>query len=202
MVRLWALGVKEMGRVRNQRPRRSAGTARAFRLVGRLTQAALAADLEAVDANVALRLVCAFRADYGNYPRHFGQRMVDLSPDGIVIRPFWYAVRRRALQVTEEILEPHVRSRNRKTDWNIRATGAYAEGGAFSNVGMEVITCRTDLGTIEFAVVRPDVPLMLHYLNHRSRVLHDHGSAADKVSNQVSNDDRQQQRTTADDAGH
>jgi hypothetical protein len=129
-----------------------------------------------VDANVTLRLVCMFRADYGHYPRHFSQRMIDLAPDGIVVRPFWYALRRRALQVTEAISEARVRPRNPKADWNIRATGAYAEGGAFSNVGMEVITCRTDLGTIEFAIVRPDVPLMLHYLNHREQTLGDHGS--------------------------
>jgi hypothetical protein len=71
------------------------------------------------------------------------------------------------LRITEDIVEAHVRPRIPRTDWNIRATGAYAEGGTLSHVGMEVITCRTGIGSIEFAVVRPDVPLMLHYLNHR-----------------------------------
>jgi hypothetical protein len=153
----------------NQRskPRKSAGTARAFRLAGRLSQEALADDIEAVGANVTLRLVCLIRATYGSYPRRFSQRMIDLSPDGILILPYWYDPRRRMLRVTEEIIEAHVRPRNPKTDWNIRATGAYAEGGALSHIGMEVITCRTDLGSIEFAIIRPDVPLMLHYINHR-----------------------------------
>jgi hypothetical protein len=158
-----------VGRGHDQRPRRSAGTARAFRLFGRLSHAALAADLEAVDANTALRLVCLLRADYGKYPHNFSQRMIDLFPDGIVVRPFLYTLRRQVFQIAEEIAESHVRPRNLKIDWNIRATGQYAEGGAFSNVGMEVVTCRTDLGIIEFAVVRPDVQLMLHYLERRRR---------------------------------
>lgn len=156
-----------MNSIHQQRPRKSAGTARAFRLVGRLSQDALADDLEAVGANVTLRLVCLFRATYGSYPKGFSQRTLDLSPDGIVVRPFWYDPRRRVFWVTEEIIEANVRPRNPKTDWNIRATGAYAEGGALSHIGMEVINCRTDLGSIEFAVIRPDVPLMLHYINHR-----------------------------------
>jgi hypothetical protein len=135
--------------------------------MGKLSQEALASDFEAVDANVTLRIVCLFRATYGDYPKRFTQRMLDLSPDGIAVRPFWYAPRRRIFRVAEDIIEAHVRPRDPKTDWNIRATGAYAEGTALSHIGMEVITCRTDLGTIEFAVIHPDVPLALHYLNHR-----------------------------------
>jgi hypothetical protein len=162
-----------IGPDRNEPPRRSAGTARAFRLAGKLTQAALAADVEAVKANVTLRLVCLFRADYGRYPRRFNPRMIDLTPDSIVVRPFWYSLRRRAFRVTEAISEAHVRPHNVKTDWNIRATGRYAADGALSHVGMEVITGRTDLGTIEFAIVRPDLPLMLHYLNHRQQTVAD-----------------------------
>lgn len=76
-----------IGSGRNQRTRRSAGTAHAFRLAGKLTQAGLAADLKAVDANVTLRLVCMFRADYGHYPRHFSQRMIDLTTSAIGNRP-------------------------------------------------------------------------------------------------------------------
>src|SRR5215469_12928421 len=167
-----------IGDDRDEPPRRSAATARAFRFTGKLTEAALAADIEAVNENVTLRLVCMFRADYGRYPRRFNPRMVDLSPDGIVVRPFWYSLRRRAFRVTEAISEAHVRPRNLKTDWNIRATGAYAEGGGLSHIGMEVITGRTDLGTIEFAIVRPDLPLMLHYLNRREQILGDYGSGA------------------------
>lgn len=39
-----------------------------------------------------------------------------------------------------------------------------------SHAGMEVITWRTEPGIIEFAVVRPDVPLILHYLDLRKQV--------------------------------
>jgi hypothetical protein len=153
-----------------QRPRRSAGAARAFHLIGRLSPAALAADLEAVDANVTMRVACLLRATYGSYPKRFSGHMLDLSPDGIVVRPYWSSLRRRVFRVTEDITEAYVRPRDLKTDWNIRATGAYAEGGSLSHIGMEVITCRTELGPIEFAVVRPDVPLMLHYLDLRKQV--------------------------------
>ena len=143
------------------------GTARGFRLIGKLSKDALAGDIEAVDRNVTLRIVSLFRATYGSYPKRFSQRMLDLSPDGIVVRPYWSDPRRRVFRVAEEIIDARVRPRNPKTDWNIRATGVYAEGGVVSHIGSEVITCRTELGTLEFAVIRPDVPLMLHYINHK-----------------------------------
>ena len=128
--------------------------------------------------NVTLRLVCMFRADYGRYPRRFSQRMIDLCPDGIVVRPFWYSLRRRAFRVAGAVSEAHVRPRNQETDRHVRATGDYAEGGALSHIGMEVVTGRTDLGTIEFAVVRADLPLLLRYLNDREQALGDHGGGA------------------------
>lgn len=81
--------------------------------------------------------------------------MLDLAPGGIVVRPYWSSLRRGAFRITGDTIEAHARPRNLKTDWNVRATGACAEGGALSHAGMEVITCRTEPGIIEFAVVRP-----------------------------------------------
>lgn len=152
-----------------RRPRRSVGTARAFRLFGNIAPEALASDLAAVDEGIALRIACVFRATYGRYPRRFAAHMADLSVDGIVVRPYWYSLDRRVFRVTEEIIEAHVRPRNARTDWNIRATGSYSANGSLAHIGMEVITCRTSLGIIELAVVRPDVPLVLHYLKSHAK---------------------------------
>jgi hypothetical protein len=127
----------------------------------------MAADLEAVDANVTIRVNCVIRGTYGGYPRRFLiQRMADLTPDGILVRPYWLIGRK--FRVTEDILEAHVRPRNWRTDWNLRGgAGAYTADGGQSYLGMEVITCRTSGGIIEFAIPRADVPLMLHYISRR-----------------------------------
>ena len=156
---------------RRTRPRRSAATSRGFHVFGRLTREAVAADIAAVDEGVALRVVCHFRSTYGRYPRRFSPRMADLSLEGIVVRPFWNSLNRRVFPIAEKITEAHVRPRNLKTDWNIRATGTYAENGAYTHIRMEVITCRTVHGILELAVVRPDMPVVLRYLNHQAAQL-------------------------------
>ena len=149
-----------------RRPRRSAGSSRSYRRTGKLAEGALAADLDAVNANVALAVLGFIRADYGRYPRRFlVPRMIELYPDGIVARPFWSTLSWRAFEVTEDITQARVRPRDVKTDWNIRGTGNYAEDGSLSQQGMEVIACSTHRGTLELAVGRADVPLLLHYLN-------------------------------------
>jgi len=147
--------------------RMSAGTARGFRLFGKLGPEQLAADLEAVDAGVTLRLSCSVRATYGDYPRGFRTQMLDLGPEGIVVRPYWFSLNRKVYRVREEMVEAAIRPRDIKTDWNLRATGAYGEDGYLSHIGSVVVSCRTGLGQIEFAVIRPDAPLMLHYLKRR-----------------------------------
>jgi hypothetical protein len=159
----------EMTASRRTRPRRSAATAYGFfHVFGKLTREAIAADIAAVDEGVALCVFCQFRGSYGRYPRRFSVRMADLFPDVIAVRPFWSSLDRRVFPVTERITEAHVRPRNLKTDWNIRATGLYAENGAYAHIGMEVITCRTGLGVLELAVLRPDVPVVLRYLNRQA----------------------------------
>lgn len=125
------------------------------------------ADLAAVNADMAVRLACLFRGTYGTYPRRFRSYIIDLSKAGVIVHPTWYSIHRKGFRVAEEIEDARVRPRDPKTDWNVRATGAYSEGGALSYAGFAVVNCRTRMGIIEFAVPRPDVQLMLHYLDRR-----------------------------------
>jgi hypothetical protein len=64
---------------------------------------------------------------------------------------------------------PEMAERAFKTDWNVRATGLYAEGRPLYHAGSVVIACRTPSGTLEFAVPRPDVQLVLHVLQRAGR---------------------------------
>lgn len=150
------------------RPNRSAGTTYPIDVLRNRfrgpSRAAVDADIRAIDNGEARRIACQFRGTYGSYPRRFRQHMADLTPKGLVIQPFWYS-RRRPIYIEEQILSAEVRSRNLRTDWNVRTTGAYARGGILEWAGFEVIHCGTELGSIELAVPRPDVPLLLHYLN-------------------------------------
>jgi hypothetical protein len=63
----------------------------------------------------------------------------------------------------------HLRPRVNRTDRNVPATGVYRQGGFFGYSGFEVVQCKTSSGLLEFAVPRPDVPLMLHYLGLKGR---------------------------------
>lgn len=154
---------------RRDRPRRSAGTVgfldvlrNRFRSPSR---AVISADIAAVDRGEARMVSCLFRSLYGAYPRRFRARMLDLTPLGPVVRPYWFSVSRARFPIEEPVASASVRRRNPRTDWNVRATGIYAPGGILAHAGSEVIRCQTSLGILEFAVPRPDVPLVLHYLN-------------------------------------
>jgi hypothetical protein len=153
---------------RRVRPSRSAGTVFPLDLVkNRLrgpSNAATSADIEAVDRGEARTVACMFRGTYGPYPRRFRQQMLDLMPDGPIVRPFWYAIRRSKFRIEDPILSASVRPRNPRTDWKVRATGMYASGSPLEWAGFVVIQCQTSPGVLEFAVPRPDVPLLLHYL--------------------------------------
>src|ERR1700680_2492128 len=154
---------------RRVRLSRSAGTVFPWDLVkNRLrgpSNAAISADIEAVDRGEARTVACMFRATYGPYPRRFRQQMLDLMPDGPVVRPFWYAIRRSKVRIEDPILSASVRPRNPRTDWKVRATGMYASGSALEWAGFVVIQCQTSPGGLEFGVPRPDVSLLLHYLD-------------------------------------
>lgn len=153
---------------RRERFRRSAGTVMPIDLVrNRMrapNQAARAADIEAVDRGEGRTIACLFRGTYGTYPRRFKQKMLDLTGDSLVLRPFWYGLNRKRVTIAEPVLAAQVRERNFKTDWNVRAAVEYAPGRRLEWTGFEVISCQTSSGILEFAVPRPDVRLMLHVL--------------------------------------
>jgi hypothetical protein len=156
-----------------KKPRRSAGTTTPFDVLARgfrgPSRDTVATDLHVVDAGHTVRLVCLFRATCGDYPRRFRKELIDLTSDGIVFRPSWSSLRRATFRLSEVLLDAHVRPRDLKTDRNVKAAGIFAEGQPFSYAGFEVITCRTDRGVVEFAVPRPDVPLVLHYISRIKR---------------------------------
>ena len=108
-----------------------------------------------------------FRGTYGAYPRRFKQKMLDLTSDVLVLRPFWYNPNRKQMTIAERVLSAHVRPRKFKTDWNVRAAVEYAPGLRLEWAGFEVISCDTSSGTLEFAVPRPDIPLVLHVLQRQ-----------------------------------
>lgn len=151
------------------RPPRSAGTVFPQDLLRNRLRGprndALAADLQALDSGQARTVACLFRGTYGMYPKRFRQHMLDLFPGGPTVRPFWYSFRRRRFRIAEPITSARVRPRDPRTDLNVRATGLYAAGKPLGWAGFEVVQCRTVQGLIEFAVPRPDVPLLLHYFN-------------------------------------
>ena len=128
------------------------------------SHAAREADIEAVDSGDGRTIACMFRGTYGRYPRRFRQKMMDLTSDALVLRPYWYSLNRRQMTIKEPVLYAWVRLRNFKTDWNIRAAGIYAPGAPLEWAGFEVVSCQTHLGILEFAVPRPDVQLVLHAL--------------------------------------
>lgn len=155
---------------RRTRFRRSSGTATPLDVIRRgfrpPSQAAVSADLEAIDHGDGRTLACFYRAEYGGYPRRFRRKMLDLMPAGLAFRPFWSSPSRTRFQIDAgEIMSAHMRPRSHRTDLNVPATGVYQQGGSFSYAGFEVIQCQTSHGLLELAVPRPDVPLVLHYLN-------------------------------------
>ncbi|HSR83708.1 MAG TPA: hypothetical protein VLM11_05945 [Streptosporangiaceae bacterium] len=93
--------------------------------------------------------------------------MLDLTPATLTLRPFWYSLSRATIVIAEPISGAHVRPREFRTDWNVRATGLFSKGQVLEYAGSTVITCQTPSGTLEFAVPRPDVNLVLHVLQQQ-----------------------------------
>jgi len=126
-------------------------------------------DIRTVDRGEVVTVYCAYRGTYGNYPRRFMGCWLDLAPDGLIIRPMLLlAFLWRRIPVAEDIHSAQTRpfaSQWEAANW--RGSGAYASGGALQQAGKVVISCRTSAGVLEFAVPRPDVPLVLHYLTRR-----------------------------------
>jgi len=143
---------------------RSAGTAtpldvlrRWFRPPG---EPAIAADLAAIDRGGGRTLACFYRGAYEGMPPRFRRKMLDLTADGLVFRPFWSSPSRTRLRIeANEVTSAHLRLRSHRTDLNVPATGVYQRGGIFDYAGFEVIQCQATRGPLELAVPRPDVPL-------------------------------------------
>jgi hypothetical protein len=153
--------------------RRAAGTTTPIDVLGRAfrgpSPAVVAADIEAIDHGEGRTVVCIFRGLYGSYPRRFTKKMLDLTSDSLVLRPSWNSLSRKLITVTEPVLTAEVRERNPGSDWNLKAAGIYAAGQPLQFAGFVVISCQTASGTLEFAVPRPDVPLMLHVLQRHNK---------------------------------
>ena len=162
------LRLRFVNTLRPQRVKRSAGTMTPLDALRNWFRApsgaAIAADLAAIDRGVSRRVACLFRGDYAGCPRHFHRKMADLRPQALVLRPFWSSPARRSFEVADLVVSASVRSRDRGKDRNVPGTGMYGPGRAFGYAGSEVVACQTELGRFELAVPRPDVPLVLHYL--------------------------------------
>jgi hypothetical protein len=131
-----------------------------------------AADIQAVDRGEGRTLFCSFRATYGSYPRSFRGYMLDLTPEGLVLRPvLLLGFLSRRIPARERIESARVRPfQSEREARSLLATGLYAPGDRMGWAGMEVITCETAAGVLEFAVKRPDVALVLHYLDGLRRL--------------------------------
>jgi hypothetical protein len=93
--------------------------------------------------------------------------MLDLTPDGPVIRPLLFLrFLRQRIPVPEQVISARVRPfENQREAFKLLGAGQYAPGGVLEQSGSVVISCQTSGGLLEFAVRRPDVALMLHFLN-------------------------------------
>lgn len=94
--------------------------------------------------------------------------MLDLTPEGLLLRPFWSPPSRTRFRIDmSEIMPAHLRPCRDRTDLNVPAAGVYQQGGIFDYAGFDVVQCQTEHGLLELAVPRPNVPLVLHYLNRK-----------------------------------
>lgn len=156
---------------RSPRVRHAAGTRNGWQTLkgGFLppSKAARRADIAAIDRGEARRVACLFRGLYPPYAAKFMVRKMDLTPDGVILRPFWYSPDRHIMLITENVTFAYTRPRNSGTDHRIHSFGNYEDGKPLGYAGFTVVVCETPRGRLEFAVPNPDVPLVLHYF-HRA----------------------------------
>ncbi len=130
--------------------------------------AAQRADMAAIEGGEARRVACLFRGLYSPYSARFLYRKMDLTPDAVILRPFWFTPDRHILRIAETVTAAYSRPRDPDTDRRIRNIGNYREGKPLGYAGFTVVVCETARGRLEFAVPNPDVPLLLDYF-HRQR---------------------------------
>jgi hypothetical protein len=146
------------------RPRRSAGTATPFDVIRRgfrpPSKAAMSGDISAIDRGEPRTLACLYRGTLGGYPKRFRRKMLELHPDALVFRPFWSSPSRTRFRIQRADI---ISAAPARPD---RATAIYSPGaGTYDYAALDVITCHLTGGNLDLAVPRPDVPLVLHYLN-------------------------------------
>lgn len=158
-----------------KRLRRSSGSAITPRDLLRISrresrEAASAADITAIDRGEGRTVFCYYRGTYGSYPRRFAGCMLDLTPDGPVIRPmlffrsFW-----QQIPIAEQIIGTRVRPFDSQREaLQLGSTGQLARGGLLEQSGSVVVSCQTSGGLLEFAVRRPDVDLVLHFFDRKA----------------------------------
>jgi hypothetical protein len=108
-------------------------------------EAASAVDIAAIDRGEGRTVFCSYRGLYGGYPRRFAGCMLDLTPDGPVIRPMqflrflWHRV-----PVSEPVIEAEVRPlASQREARQLAGSGQYAPGGLVEQAGSVVISHRS-----------------------------------------------------------
>jgi hypothetical protein len=159
-----------------KRLQRSSGSATTLRDLLRTwrrrpREATSAADIAAIDRGEGRTVFCYYRGLYGSYPRRFAGCMLDLTPDGPVIRPMLFLrFLRQRIPVSERVLRAQIRPfENQREAFQLGSTGQFAAGGLLDQSGSVVISCETVGGVLEFAVRRPDVDLVMHFFDREAK---------------------------------
>ena len=133
-------------------------------------RAVTSSDIAAVDSGEGRTMLCWFRGLYGDYPRRFSLRFLDLTREGLYLRTNRLFIYRTRIAIGEQIVSARIRPpESLKEALRIGSGGIYAAGGPLELAGAAIITCTTPRGVLEFAAKRADVPLLLHYLERMSR---------------------------------
>ena len=120
----------------------------------------LASDIAAIDRGEGRTIICSSRGGYGRYPRKFHGYLVDLGPEGMVVRAsplfFWH----HPVPVTERVLSARERPFGGRAEAVLHnGAGVYSAGATLEHAGTVVVVCRTSSGLLEFCVRRPDLRL-------------------------------------------
>lgn len=151
--------------------RRSTGTTRTFGEVAtarrrKSREAGQAADIAAINAGVTVTVISEYRGNYGRYPKRFMGCYLDLAPGGLVIRPLLlFSYLWKQIPVKESVAGARIGEfSSRGEAFRMGGGGQYAAGMPLEQSGMVPIYCETSGGVLEFTVPRPDVKLVLYYL--------------------------------------
>jgi hypothetical protein len=133
-----------------KRRQRSSGTAITARdLLGTWRpgsrEAVSALDVAAINRGEGRTVFCSYRGLYGSYPRQFAGCMLDLTPDGPVIRPMLFLrFLWQRVPISEPLIEAEVRPfASQHEARQLAGSGQYAPGGLVGQAGSVVISCRT-----------------------------------------------------------